>query len=197
MQQLSYTAYYGTQIQAVVQQLGELRIAVFAEYPYLYQGNLNYELDYLRTYINAPKAMVLCVHNGHQLVGATTCIPLACETDYVKAPFVAATLNIDPIFYFGESILLPQYRGKGIGNRFFDTREEHAASFGSYTSTCFCAVQRPAGHALQPQGYQPHDAFWSKRGYQKQPHLQSVFHWQDIDQTTETPKTMVYWSRNI
>jgi GNAT superfamily N-acetyltransferase len=140
---------------------------------------------------------VFCVYDGTKLVGVTTCIPLADETPDVKDPFVKANEPIDHIFYFGESILLSPYRGLGLGHRFFDEREAHARSFGTYQTTCFCAVERPKNHPMQPIGYQPLNIFWQKRGYVLQSHLQSQFEWQDIGEDSLTYKTMNYWSSEI
>jgi GNAT superfamily N-acetyltransferase len=131
------------------------------------------------------------------MIGATTCIPLLDETAEVQEPFLKADYPLDQVFYFGESILLSDYRGRGLGHRFFDEREQHAASFGTFAMTCFCAVQRPQDHPMRPVGYQPLDGFWEKRGYRKMPELQSIFSWPDIGQVHSTPKPMIYWSRPI
>src|SRR5262245_57505554 len=103
--------------------LGALRIAVFREYPYLYDGSLEYEREYLRTYVNAPKSLVVLVTDGDQkVVGATTCIPLKDEGPEFQEPFRKHGYDVDDVCYFGESILLPQLRGKGIGKEFFQRR---------------------------------------------------------------------------
>lgn len=179
----------------VFDDLARLRIAVFQDFPYLYEGTVDYEKTYLQTYANAERAFLFAVYDGDQMVGATTGIPLANETEDVQQPFREAGYGLSKIFYFGESILLPAYRGLGLGNRFFDQREAHAASFGEYNMTCFCAVVRPPDHPLRPTDYRPLDDFWTKRGYQRVPELRSQFDWQDIGEADSTFKTMVYWLR--
>ena len=195
MENLTFVHKTGGRFADVFDELAALRIAVFRDFPYLYEGTVDYEKTYLQTYAEAERAFLLAVYDGTRLVGATTCIPLADETDEVKKPFMEAGYNLETVFYFGESILLPAYRGRGLGHRFFDAREAHAASFGTYALTCFCAVQRPDEHPLRPSGYQPLDAFWTKRGYHKAPELQSWFAWPDIGATQSTEKPMVYWTR--
>lgn len=197
MSELKFIIKQGTDIQKVISDLANLRITVFREFPYLYNGSLEYEFEYLQTYIKAPKSFLFAVYKNDKMVGATTCIPLLNETFEVQEPFIKASMNLDKIFYFGESILLPEFRGLGLGNRFFDEREAHSKSFGSYKSTCFCAVKRDENHPLKPANYQPLDQFWLKRGYKKSENLESKFHWQDIDEAKESPKTMIYWTKNI
>lgn len=196
-QTLTFTAKYGSEIASVLEDLGKLRIAVFRDYPYLYEGTLDYEKGYLQTYVKAPRSFLFAVYDGDEMVGATTCIPLSDETTDVRQPFEEAGFDLHTVFYFGESILLPAYRGLGLGHLFFDEREAHALSFGSYSFTCFCAVEREENHPAKPQEYRPNDAFWTKRGYRKEPSLQTHFDWPDIGQTRSTAKQMVYWKRPL
>ena len=79
-------------------------------------------------------------------------------------PFCDTDVDIDRTFYFAESVLLPRYRGQGVGHRFFDRREDFARENG-FTNICFCAVVRGDGHPEQPKTYSPLDPFWEKRGY--------------------------------
>lgn len=195
MPDLRFMCKTGSDIAEVFDDLALLRIAVFRDFPYLYEGTVAYEKAYLKTYADAARAFLFAVYDGDRMVGATTCIPLADETEEVQKPFQEAGYDISKVFYFGESILLPAYRGLGLGHRFFDEREAHAACFGTYAMTCFCAVQRPADHPLQPADYQPLDRFWHKRGYQKAPMLQSLFTWPDLGEQVATAKPMTYWIR--
>lgn len=183
----------GGDIQSIFDELAPLRIQVFKEFPYLYLGNLDYERAYLDVYFKSIRSYLLAVYDGPALVGATTCIPLVDETEEVQQPFLAATIDPQTVFYFGESILLPAYRGRGVGHLFFDAREKWSYQFPEITCTAFCAVDRPDDHPLRPVGYQPHDSFWTKRGYQRQINLKSVFHWRDLDEPQESGKSMTYW----
>lgn len=193
---LTYLARQGAAMEMVFDDLAALRIAVFRDFPYLYEGSPAYEKEYLSTYANSERAFLFAVYDGNKMVGATTCIPLSDETAEVQAPFKKAGLAIDSIFYFGESILLPAYRGLGLGHRFFDEREKHAAGFGTYQTTCFCAVER-INHPAQPADYRPNDAFWLKRGYHQVPDLKATMEWPDLGESVSTPKTMIFWMRQM
>lgn len=173
--------------------LGALRIAVFREYPYLYDGSLEYERDYLRTYVNTPDSLVVLVTDENQeVVGATTCIPLRDEGPEFQEPFLRHGFEVSEVCYFGESILLPQLRGQGLGKEFFKRREAHAQRLGSRW-TGFCAVDRSADHPLRPAGYRPLDEFWTAQGYMKRPDMQATFIWKEIGEAEESPKTLTFW----
>jgi len=98
------------------------------------------------------------------------------------------------VLYFGESLLLPEYRGRGIGHRFFDLREQHAGKLG-LPLTAFCAVDRPPDHPKRPDDYRPLDGFWTSRGYVKRAGLRAVFDWKEIGASVESPHSLTFWLR--
>ena len=193
---LRVVRFGGDQMRGRLDDLARLRIAVFRAFPYLYEGSLDYERRYIARYAQARTGTIAVALDGDEVVGACTALALEEEADHVQAPFRAAGMNTAEIFYFGESVLLPQYRGAGIGLRFFEEREAAAKDFG-FPVCCFCAVARPEDHPLRPAGYVPLDNFWKKRGYEKRPDLVSQFSWKDIGDTTETAKPMIYWMKRL
>ncbi|SDL82249.1 GNAT family N-acetyltransferase [Siphonobacter aquaeclarae] len=197
MEDLSFFRLTGKDIESVFKDLARLRIEVFRAFPYLYEGSMAYEKEYLKTYFRSERAFLFGVRAGERLIGATTCIPLEDETEEVREPFLRAGIAPASVFYFGESLLLPEWRGHGLGHRYFDEREAHARSFGTFRMTCFCSVVRTENHPARPADYRPHDVFWRKRGYQPEPALRSFFDWTDIGETESTPKEMVYWTKPI
>lgn len=176
--------------------LAELRIRVFREFPYLYEGSLAYEEGYLEHYARSPRSRVVLVWDGDRVVGASTVIPLADAQADVQEPFTRAGIDLSGIDYFGESVLLREYRGRGFGVRFFELREAHALEHG--LGVCaFCAVERPADHPLRPKDYVPNDAFWAKRGYEKVPELRTTLSWLDLGEKEQTAKPMTFWLKRL
>lgn len=187
--------FTATEAKAFILDIARLRIQVFRDFPYIYDGSIDYEVKYLERYFRAQNAYFVAALNESQLVGVSTCLPLNEEDEFIKKPFREAGFNQDKVFYFGESVLLPAYRGQGLGHRFFDEREKLAKSFKSEV-TVFCAVNRQSDHPLCPLNYRPLDNFWISRGYTKQESLISIMEWKDVDQTQATPKQMHYWLRS-
>lgn len=184
--------YYGAQIEACWHELGRLRIAVFREFPYLYEGDLEYERGYLEPYWRSADSLLVLVRDGALAVGATTALPLAHESADLQRPFV----SVEGVFYFGESVLLPRYRGRGVGSCFFAEREKHARTLG-YPLAGFYAVERPPDHPRRPHDYRPLEAFWRRRGYAPRPELRTTFSWRDLDEPAESPKPMQFWAAHL
>ena len=188
---------HGPDIHPHIPDLARLRIAVFRAFPYLYEGSEDYEADYLSTYARSPESLFVLALDGGRIVGASTGVPMADETAAFKAPFVAAGLDPETIFYFGESVLLPGWRGRGLGVRFFEEREAYARRLGRFDLCAFCAVERPADHPLRPADYVPLDDFWSRRGYVHRPDLRTTFSWKDVGEAEETEKPMSFWLKKV
>jgi GNAT superfamily N-acetyltransferase len=187
----------GEELVAAIPALARLRMTVFRDYPYLYDGSEAYEAEYLRTYTASGAAIAVLARDGDAIVGASTGIPMAHETAVFREPF--ARLGLDParIFYCGESVLLPAYRGRGIYRAFFHGREDRARTLGGFTQICFCAVERPADHPLRPRGYVPLDAVWRHFGYAPDPELTMQLAWTDIGQNESTQHPMRFWFKAL
>jgi GNAT superfamily N-acetyltransferase len=186
----------GAAVEPAIADLARLRIQVFRDFPYLYDGDLDYERKYLRKFARLPESTVVVARDGEAIVGASTALPMVNAGDEVMKPFRAASLDPAQYYYFGESVLLPAYRGQGIGVAFFTEREARACALGFRHAT-FCAVDRAADHPRRPKTYTPLDAFWTHRGYAKRPDLVARFDWKEIGETEESPKTLTFWVKTL
>ena len=186
----------GDALSEALEELAHLRIAVFRDWPYLYDGDLAYERNYLGHYQSSHQAVVVAAHVGDWLVGAATASPLVDHASDFAEALVGSGIDPDRSFYCGESVLLPRYRGLGVGHQFFDLREDHARNLG-YDYMCFCAVLRPDDHALRPRDYRALDGFWGRRGYTRVPGAVAQFTWKDVDQAGETTKPLQFWMRRL
>lgn len=196
MSPLRYQLLHGGALREPLAALAALRISVFRDWPYLYEGTLDYEREYLETYARCPQSLAVLVWDGDRCVGATTALPLQQAESAMRAPFEQAGLAVQDILYFGESVLLRPYRGRGIGVAFFEQREAHARSL-SLQTCAFCAVVRPEQHPAKPADYIANDRFWLKRGYRRRPELQCQLDWQDIDQPAPTRHSLTYWTKAL
>ena len=189
-------ALTGAALEAALDDVARLRIEVFHAWPYLYDGDLEYERTYLQSYRDSDGAIVVGAFDEDRLVGASTGAPLMDHADDFAAAFDGTGLDLSQIFYCAESVLLPDYRGQGVGHKFFDLREAHARELG-FAKCAFCGVQRPADHPLRPESYRPLDGFWRARGYEPLQGVIAQFSWKDIGEAGETLKPLQFWIRSL
>jgi GNAT superfamily N-acetyltransferase len=191
----------GADLVQALPALARLRIEVFREWPYLYEGTLDYEQKYVAKFAAADQSLVVAAFDGTEIVGCATASPLQGHADAFAKAFEVTNLDTRKLFYFGESVLRKSHRGRGIGHAFFDHREAHAKSFAksfsSYTHTTFCGVVRAVDHPMRPPHYVPLDAFWGRRGYAKLDGVTAQFGWREVGQADETNKLMQFWIRTL
>lgn len=186
-----------TGADAYLDDVARLRIEVFRAFPYLYQGDAAYEARYLQAYGRSPDSVFVLAIDGDRVVGASTGMPLADEDAAFQRPFHERGLDVERVFYFGESVLLPAWRGRGLGHRFFDEREAHARSLGRFGWTAFAAVDRAPDDPRRPPGHRDNDRFWAGRGYVRQPGMTLRLAWKEVGEDAESEKPLTFWLRRL
>ncbi|QDH69722.1 GNAT family N-acetyltransferase [Marilutibacter alkalisoli] len=186
----------GTAITPYIDDLASLRTEVFRSWPYLYDGDAAYEADYLSVYLDSPFSVVVLAVDGDEVVGASTGLPLMDADAAFRAPFAEASIDPVEVFYCGESVLLPRYRGRGFGHRFFEAREAHARSLGGFAWTGFCAVERSDDDPRRPPFHRELGAFWRRRGYSPHPRLSVELPWREPG-VGEVGHVLRYWLRPL
>lgn len=197
MAELRLERGYGADIEPRLRAIAELRMKVFREWPYLYDGDAQTERDYLQIYLDSDRSFALLVYDGDDLVGMTTAMPLPDEDPRIQQPFHDAGFDVTRVFYFPEAILLPGYRGRGLYRRFFHEREAYARSFNDYDYVTLCTVERPGNHPERPPDYQPLDPIWERFGFRKREDLKTSFAWLDVGNAEETTKPLVFWLKSL
>lgn len=193
---LAIRALTGADLDRFLPDVARLRMQVFRDWPYLYEGSFEYEHRYLQSYRDSAGAILVGAFDGSSLVGVATGTPMEDHADDFARAFESTGYALGDIFYCAESVLLPEYRGKGIGHAFFDEREAHARRLGRRYAA-FCAVVRPDNHPLKPIGYRPLDLFWRKRGYEMLPGVFAEFQLTDINQKEQSRKKLQFWIREL
>ena len=186
----------GAALEAALDDVARLRIEVFRDWPYLYDGSLEYERSYLQSYRDSADAILVGAFDGDRLIGAATGTPMEDHADDFAAAFAGDGADLTEIFYCAESVLLPDYRGLGIGHRFFDLREAHARRLGRKVCS-FCAVIRPEDHPMRSEGARDLAPFWRRRGYSPMPGAVVHFDWTDLGEPRQTRKPLQVWVKNL
>lgn len=188
---------HGAAIAPYIDDLARLRLTVFREFPYLYDGTAQDEADYLASYTRSGRSLMVLALDEGKVVGVSTGLPLVDVAPEFQEPFLALGRDPASVYYFGESLVLPEYRGRGLGVRFFIERESYAHKLAEFDFCAFCAVERPETHPRRPADYKPLNGFWRNRGFLHDPALRTHYAWRDLDETHSSEKIMSFWTKEL
>jgi len=167
---LKIALYTGTEIIPFIKEVSKLRISIFREFPYLYQGNMDYEIEYMDGYKHDSKSTLVVVRDNNRIIGVSTGIPLNSSSTIVqeiKDILIKNNKKIDNIYYFGEVLVLPKYRGKGLVSKMYKLQENFVKQWG-YDFVSILTVVRDNKHPLQPEKYQSHDELWKHLNFYRE-----------------------------
>lgn len=187
---------HGKEIERYIPDLARLRITIFREYPYLYDGTIEDEKPYLQRYVDCKESLVVLIFDENKIVGASTALPLKNELDFIQKPFIQNSFDLKDYCYFGESILEKSYRGKGLYRQLFEEREKHAKSIKA-SHTCFAEVDRGLHDARRPVDYFNKESTWQNYGYKKDAKLTTHFMWKEIGEAKPSSKLMHFWTKKL
>ncbi len=89
-------------IARYIPEVADLRIRVFREFPYLYDGDAAYEARYLQRYVQASGSVLVLAQDGRRVVGASTGMPLIQDDAAFQRPFRDRGYELASVFYCGE-----------------------------------------------------------------------------------------------
>ena len=189
--------FAGAAMRSWLPALARLRVAVFRDWPYLYDGAAETGQAEPSALARSPRGGLAVAFDGTEPVGCASCLPLADAEAVIQAPFRAAGRDPARYCHFGEAVLLARYRGQGIGVTFFRQREAHARQNADADYACFCAIDRPPDHPLRPAGAVPLDGFWQRRGYTHHPELACTLRWKQVDTAERVEQRLSFWIKPL
>lgn len=187
----------GDQILPYLEQISQLYINIYEEFPYLFQGDVEQQKVAIKEHYISKKTGIVCLLLiENQVVGAGLGCALIESSDKFKEPFIKQKYAIDNLFFWGELILEPVYRGKKLGKKLYQKMGEAIKQSG-YSSVCFCTVERSDDHPSKPDTYKSLEPLWEKLGFKKDEKLTFTGRWQEIGKEEATDQPMVFWVGKI
>lgn len=186
----------GDDVKSVIPAVAELRLTIFREYPYLYDGTLSDELEYLKRYATVKGGMVVCAMYEGRVVGAVTGIPLDAEDEAFLTPLRTAGEDVAGCYYVGEALLFPPWRDSGLGSRLLDTLVCEVESWGCYNRLVCATICRDPSDPRKPEAFIPIDGFCQRHGFILHPDLVASVSWRE-EGGGVCPHDLVFWMRSL
>lgn len=181
--------------------LSSWRISSFRDFPYLYEGNAEYEQEYLNGFCVNPRSVMFAAYCNDETIALLSALPLESSFEIIRETGALSALcgiPCDEIFYIGEVIVHPEYQGRGIARMLMKEAEDYAAKQG-YGASCFLTVVRDPHDPRRLAQYYDPDLIWSRLGYTLTT-ITTSFDWptRQLDGTVGTmAHELVYWFKPL
>lgn len=198
---IHYDIYFGKDVIKFISQISKLRLEEFRNFPYLYFGDESYERDYFVGFTRDPQSCLAVAKENNEIVGIATAMPLCSEADILKETeelFQIHGLNPRTFFYFGEFVVLPSFRGRGISTNLENTILQNAKQWG-FRNSCLAVVSRDQNDVRKPNNYIASDRVWKKMGY-KEINLSIKYSWPtqlESGKIENTINELIFWKKEI
>ncbi len=182
--------------------VADLRIRLFRDYPYFYDGSPEYERHYLRELANNDEALLLMALSGDDVAGVATSLPLESGADILKGVpgrFRAAGLDPAAFYYYSEILVVPRFRGRGIAGEFYRRREAFARGKG-YGAVSFAAVIRPDDDPRRPESYFYPAPYWASMGFGRRDDITVACNWPTLEpdgSVAEKTHPLAFWVKSL
>jgi hypothetical protein len=192
--------FRGPETLAWVDFIARLRISEFKKFPYLYSGDMDNEKKYLSAYARSDRSLFAIAFADNDIAGIMTGIPLLESADVLPADaiplFEKNQLNPEDFYYWGELIIVPEFRRSGISATLFN--EANHAIESNYKNICFMAIDREQNHPLRPKNYWDTAQLWKKLGF-IQTAMKITIKWPTnlADQQIATDNTLSFWIKEL
>lgn len=197
MIQYTFDVLIGNDIIEGIDEIARLRIDIFAEYPYLYDGCVSYEVESLSKFANIKQSFMVVMKDKGHIIGLLTGLPLAHEQPAVRRPFTNSMYPLNSTFYFSEVLMYPAYRGNGFASKLFKLAEQYVSQLCTYMYIALANVVREANHLKRPSAYRPLDGMWQHFGYKPLANHICIMDWQEHGDDHETAKPLMFWIKSL
>lgn len=188
----------GQDLSPFLEKIAALRVSVFHEYPYLYEGTIEFEINkVLPMYLRSVNSIFVIALKEDQVVGAATGIPLTDMEAMYQQPFKENNISMKGIFCLGDLMVVKKMRGKGIGSKMYKIFEEHVRKKNVYKKIALYEIQRDKKDPKQQKNYHSLDNFWKSYGFVKHPEIHFQIPWKEVGDDKEKVHHLIFWLKDL
>jgi GNAT superfamily N-acetyltransferase len=144
----------GSAQKALIPFIAAQRIKQYQDYPYLYDGNMQEETDYVAWCLEQPSSALAVAYIDDAPIGFASGISLVDFDDHMKGSiqaFTHANFNPHNYYYLADIMVVPAYQGNKISSLLLQAIENHARN-NAYKNIC-CITENHDTHPFKPIDY--------------------------------------------
>lgn len=194
---ISIEVLKGKELVSNIPELARLRLTVFCEYPYLYEGDPILEKTYLSRFASSRDAFFVIAKVDNQVVGALSGLPLDATQKEIRDALHQPGIEIGEYYALSEIVLLKEHRNKKIGSMLYEQFEDQLLKMKRYKKVVLWQIVRAQDDVRRPKDYFSLDNFWRKRGFVKHPEWICYIDWKEILEEKASAHRFEFWVKEI
>jgi GNAT superfamily N-acetyltransferase len=187
----------GQELLSNIPEFAKLRLTIFREYPYLYEGDPALEKSYLSLFASSSDAFFIVAKIKNQVVGAISGLPLDVAQKEIRDVFHQSAIETGEYYALCEIIVLKEHRNKKIGSVLYKEFENQLLKMKRYKKVVLWQIVRAQGDLKRPNDYFSLDNFWCKKGFIKHPEFICYIHWKEISDKEESSHRFEFWIKEL
>lgn len=195
--EITFKTFRGNNSVPYSKDIWNVCLQVYKEYPYLWDASGTDYTYYIESFENSKDSVVVLAFDGKHVVGVATGLRFSDYTaEHYKAPFISCGYSLDSIFYVADLLILKEYRNDSNIAVMYKKLEAIAKKDPSYFYITYNEMEDDYIHQAPPD-YKPLDKLLIKWGFVKQTETRFTTYYENINESEETPHTMVYWIKSL
>lgn len=182
----------GDEVIPYLKRLAEIRLLFYRDYPYLYDGTLEEEENYLSTYAHSENTLLVIAKRDEEVVGAILGLPLIESPEENKEAFKDTEVSPAELFYLGDSMVINELKTTDLLDQLYYQFETAVQQFGKYRGIVVCEIERDSN---DPKNNCPYEVTWNKKGFLREPSQVVHFSWKEIGDLDSSDHRMIFWSK--
>lgn len=190
----------GQDIKPVIGFVAQKRLDTFCEYPYLYEGTMEYERAYLENFsIPENNAAIAMAYYNQKAIGFVTAIPLI-HAEIVQESLPSLEnegINTKKCFYISEGIVDQEHRKQKIALRLYGLIKKYAHEKGFTIESVLNESHEE--HPLKPKNYiDINNTFIAHGAVKTITTLKAIWPTFQVDGSVkEQEHVLQYWVKNL
>lgn len=181
--------FKGNAISPYIQDITDLSLTIYREYPYLYEGTEEEYMPFIEYYSYSQNGIACILFDNDKPIGVAIGMPMNEMREKYKQPLLNyyTETDFDSLFYLGEFLLLKEYRGQGFSKQMYLELEQQVRKTGFSSKIFFCEIDN----------YRSLDKFWSKLGFKLCGNLSFTVYWRNVSELEDSPHNMIYLMKSL
>lgn len=196
-EEIKIQVFKGKEIAPYVQDISELRLDFFRNYPYLYDGEIVSDKEYVQMYPNSEHAILVVAKDNEKVIGVVTGLPMDEAPEDIKNFIDDKKMPSKNVFYLGEIVLNKEYAGDNLENKMYNEFERTVKNTGNATQIYLFEIETQKNDPRKPSNYVSIEDFWQAQGFSQNPELITQFSWKEIGSSETKNHPMVLWKKDL